>query len=472
MLLTFLASVKAPRNLKDEIDGSSLPLYNSVWIMHVSASIIILLNQSFSKQLGILKNPLNTAQMIFTVIVMIFISMEFFAKKEKKEASSSKSDEKAEETSDKEQVYDAEMLRGWYAIEVLVFMSNIISNIIFILARSWSRIRILNTRTNAVVNPNTDMIEEQQILVSLFSSFITPFIVSLCLMLFGFDSYPKLTNEVWEWLFFCMLLQLTEAIVMVYVTFIPYRKSDEGESCFNRCMPAFHNILAVLLFLGTPILFLVAYFTLLGTVETKVLFLYFTFLLIHTFCFTVWFFIVLIDVFEGLKMENASQRRQVAKADSASSPTKTPAEGDSAAKSPAASSPKKTSNSNKEEDETEILPGYAKDKPMTFREDLYCLLYVSLVKPQYKMYCDLVAKTGEAMPDDLDEPIKAVDSISKADTILEEGTTQSWWVRIGSFICCRRPKFDEDGNIEWTYGQTLILGVMKAPGKSNNIADD
>ena len=150
------------------------------------------------------------------------------------------------------------------------------------------------------------MIEEQQILVSLFSSFITPFIVSLCLMLFGFDSYPKVTNQVWEWLFFCMLLQLAEAIVMIYVTFIPYRRTDEGESCFNRCMPAFHNVLAVLLFLVMPIVFLIAYFTLLGTVETKVLFLYFTFLLIHTFCFTVWFFIVLIDVFEGLKLENAS----------------------------------------------------------------------------------------------------------------------------------------------------------------------
>ena len=93
------------------------------------------------------------------------------------------------------------------------------------------------------------------------------------------------------------------------------------------------------------------------------------------------------------------------------------------------------------------MPGYAKDKPMTFREDLYCLLYISLVKPQYKMYCDLVDRTGETMPQDLDEPIKSVDTISKADTILEEGTSMSWWVRISSFICCRRPKFDEDGNL-------------------------
>ena len=36
------------------------------------------------------------------------------------------------------------------------------------------------------------------------------------------------------------------------------------------------------------------------------------------------------------------------------------------------------------------------------------------------MYCDLVARTGEPLPDDLDEPIKAVDSISRADTVMEE----------------------------------------------------
>ena len=87
------------------------------------------------------------------------------------------------------------------------------------------------------------------------------------------------------------------------------------------------------------------------------------------------------------------------------------------------------------------------------------------------MYCDLVAKTGEPLPDDLDEPIKAVDSISRADTVMEESIQQSWWVRIASFICCRRPRFDEYGNIEWTYGKTLILSAMKMPKKETRIED-
>ena len=67
-------------------------------------------------------------------------------------------------------------------------------------------------------------------------------------------------------------------------------------------MPAWHNVLAVFLFMISPIIFLGAYITLLGTIETKVLFLYFTLTQIHTIFITFWFFAVLLDVFEGLKL--------------------------------------------------------------------------------------------------------------------------------------------------------------------------
>ena len=62
----------------------------------------------------------------------------------------------------------------------------------------------------------------------------------------------------------------------------------------------------VFLFIVIPTGFFVAYFLLLETTETKVLFLYFTFTLIHTILFSLWFFVVLLDVFEGLKAQNAS----------------------------------------------------------------------------------------------------------------------------------------------------------------------
>ena len=55
---------------------------------------------------------------------------------------------------------------------------------------------------------------------------------------------------------------------------------------------------------------------------------------------------------------------------------------------------KTTTGINEDVKTDNILTGYAIDKPMTFREDMYSLLFIHLVKPQYKKYCDLVAKTG------------------------------------------------------------------------------
>lgn len=98
-----------------------------------------------------------------------------------------------------------------------------------------------------------------------------------------------------------MILQLLQSILVIIVTFAPYRTSKKDDSYFNKCCPTFHNIMEVFLFLVLPTVFFVAYFFLLEAVETKVLFLYFTFTIIHTILFTVWFFTVLLEVFEGLK---------------------------------------------------------------------------------------------------------------------------------------------------------------------------
>ena len=66
-------------------------------------------------------------------------------------------------------------------------------------------------------------------------------------------------------------------------------------------MPFWHNTLMVFLFIVSPMLIMVIYFTVLSTVDTRVLFLYFTFTLLHTILITLWFLIVLLDIFEGLK---------------------------------------------------------------------------------------------------------------------------------------------------------------------------
>ena len=73
-------------------------------------------------------------------------------------------------------------------------------------------------------------------------------------------------------------------------------------------MPVFQNMLGVLLFVISPILIIIKYFLLLGSVDAKVLFLYFTFTMIHSIIVSIWFFVVLLPMFEGLKRQNASER--------------------------------------------------------------------------------------------------------------------------------------------------------------------
>ena len=93
-----------------------------------------------------------------------------------------------------------------------------------------------------------------------------------------------------------------QSILVIIVTFAPYRRSGKDDTCFNKCCPTFHNVMEVFLFIVIPSVFFVAYFFLLEVVETKVLFLYFTFTTIHIILFTIWFFVVLLELFEGLKI--------------------------------------------------------------------------------------------------------------------------------------------------------------------------
>ena len=44
MLITILATVKVPRNEKDELEDGALRIYNAVWISHLIATMTLLLN--------------------------------------------------------------------------------------------------------------------------------------------------------------------------------------------------------------------------------------------------------------------------------------------------------------------------------------------------------------------------------------------------------------------------------------------
>ena len=127
--------------------------------MHVVNIITVFMNQFFPNALGVCKYTMNTCVTLTYVVIMVYISMEFFAKEDDTETEKGPSVDEVDAVEEPHE-YNAEMLRGWYAIEVLMFMGNIFSNIIFILTRACSRIRILSLRTLTVAQLNTDMIEE------------------------------------------------------------------------------------------------------------------------------------------------------------------------------------------------------------------------------------------------------------------------------------------------------------------------
>ena len=71
-------------------------------------------------------------------------------------------------------------LKFWLYIEMLIFFANVASNIIFMLFRSCSNSRIYSSSTKN----NDEGIEKHQTLVSLFSAFLSPFIVTFSLIAF------------------------------------------------------------------------------------------------------------------------------------------------------------------------------------------------------------------------------------------------------------------------------------------------
>ena len=85
LLLTFIGTVNLPRDEEGNTDPTAGPLYHCVWIMHLGSGLTVLLNQHFSSRLGVFKYTLNTCVVVFNVVVLICICMEFFAKEEEGE---------------------------------------------------------------------------------------------------------------------------------------------------------------------------------------------------------------------------------------------------------------------------------------------------------------------------------------------------------------------------------------------------
>ena len=82
------------------------------------------------------------------------------------------------------------------------------------------------------------------------------------------------------------------------------------------------------------------------------------------------------------------------------------------------------------------------------------------------MYCDIVARTGEKKPFDLNRPIPSMSVVDTSPNAVEFDTSglKNWHKRLASYICCRRPEFDENGDATFT-SKALILDVISSPTK-------
>ena len=154
-----------------------------------------------------------------------------------------------------------------------------------------------------------------------------------------------------------MLLQLLQAIAIGCLAFIPIRKENAPKSCHNKCMPCCNYCFTILLFLALPIVIILAFFGLqVAAIDTGPLTSYLTFYVILALLLSLQFFVGLIDVFEKTKLEHA-----IAKNNGFENPA-----------------PEKLQESGK------FLAWQSSARigePMRLREDMYSLMYVSLVKP-------------------------------------------------------------------------------------------
>ena len=71
------------------------------------------------------------------------------------------------------------------------------------------------------------------------------------------------------------------------------------------------------------------------------------------------------------------------------------------------------------------------------------------------------------MPRDADAPLLAAAGADAGDPDgEEEGPHRTWAHKFTSYLCCRKPRVDEDGGRPWRRPNTLVLDVMSLPNQS------
>ena len=294
MFLTIIAAVRIERDEEGEWDSDGLEIYTWVWIKHLVLFTVLALNMYYSKVLGLSKNIVNTCAMIFEVLILMYVCVRWaypdgVEQAAGAEASTSTSAETPSDNPDEEAVDEVQIehpsLRFWLELEVLMFCANVASNILFLALRSCSR-RRLDLTPSIDSNPTGDTIDEQQVLMGLVSSYITPFFVTYCFMKDEWKEYEDLDDSVKSLLNFMFAIQALQAVIVLCIALRTYPSRNvmlKDSRISNRCVEISHYVLSVFLFVILPVVVIIGYLTVFAPgVTTGPMFTYLTFYAILT----------------------------------------------------------------------------------------------------------------------------------------------------------------------------------------------
>ena len=77
--------------------------------------------------------------------------------------------------------------------------------------------------------------------------------------------------------------------------------------------------------------------------------------------------------------------------------------------------------------------GYPIKKSLSLEDSVHSLIYITTLKPQYKIYCDLVEQTQQIHPSDEDE----FEPVVKPDNNKKQVQKLSWFTKVKVFLCCK-----------------------------------
>ena len=172
------------------------------------------------------------------------------------------------------------------------------------LYRSCSNARIYSSTTLNI----EEGIEKHQLLVSICSSFFSPFIGALCLIIFEMrwqkDDDSDGSSEIYVNVM--ILASMIQTILIHVISFVPYyNENQDHRSCMNRCTVKLHYSISILLFVISPVFNMLVYLIMLTSgSESGLLFSYMTFYATVSALILVSFLTLLLEEFEIIKQDH------------------------------------------------------------------------------------------------------------------------------------------------------------------------